>query len=269
MERLNNSEVESSSLMDFYEHEGSIADHQDKMYSEGDFYFTWWQNGRMKSIINLLRRRHFSISLDVGCAEGIYTSYLASISNFAIGCDISRPKLKRALTKGRSQNNISYVQADASALPFRESNFDCAICVDTIRYTNDLGRTISEVFRVSRGAVIVQNVTSFYEKVSYIHILDSSPIRLSSEELLTRMSIPYQGAFWIISGRALKNVCLNRAFKPIKIRRLEGMPAFWNFKIFTVNKHLFRATVRIAQFFSTKPMFNLLGGYSTILFEIT
>lgn len=64
--------------------------------------------------------REFESSLDVACGTGHSTAALSKISKKTVGCDLSQAMLSVA----RRHNAIDFVQANAEALPFNESEFD-------------------------------------------------------------------------------------------------------------------------------------------------
>lgn len=43
-------------------------------------------------------------ALDVGCAEGWYTAWMAESAVFAVGIDLSLPKLRRATAESNREN---------------------------------------------------------------------------------------------------------------------------------------------------------------------
>jgi len=88
--------------------------------------------------------------LDVGCGSGIISRELANHENEVIAMDISM----RYVKKGLCGNRLTFLQADASALPFIDSSIDVIICNHILEHVHNKQRVIFEIKRVMKeGAV--------------------------------------------------------------------------------------------------------------------
>ena len=81
-----------------------------------------------------------------------------------VGVDLSRPMLKVASRKARERtlgSPVSFLQADALALPFESNSFLCAVSSFALRNVEDLEKCISELVRVVRpgGRVAVLDLS--------------------------------------------------------------------------------------------------------------
>jgi ubiquinone/menaquinone biosynthesis C-methylase UbiE len=90
--------------------------------------------------------------LDVACGTGNYTAALSSLGGTWNGVDISAVMLTQARSK---TNAVSWLQSDATTLPFRNGLFDGAICTLAIHHFDDLERSFGEVRRVLRSGSFV------------------------------------------------------------------------------------------------------------------
>jgi len=74
--------------------------------------------------------------LDLGCGNGRHTLFFADKSQFIIGVDFSFELLKIAKKKCNLQeiNNVSYVMADITALPFKKNIFSGVIFLATLHH---------------------------------------------------------------------------------------------------------------------------------------
>jgi 2-polyprenyl-3-methyl-5-hydroxy-6-metoxy-1,4-benzoquinol methylase len=110
--------------------------------------------------------------LDVGCGEGWFTAALAGAGREAVGIDIAREPLRRALARDPSLD-LRCVPA-AGGWPLRDVSFDAVWAGEVIEHVADTAGWLSEVRRVLRsgGALVL-----------------STP----AHELLTRMALGLSG----------------------------------------------------------------------------
>lgn len=87
--------------------------------------------------------------LDVGCGPGNYTRYLAAANGgeLAVGVDASSSMLAAGV-KAEGGSNLAFVRADASALPFKDDEFDVVSCVGTVHMTKTPLGSLAEMTRV-------------------------------------------------------------------------------------------------------------------------
>lgn len=73
-----------------------------------------------------------------------------------VGADLSESMLDVARTKGAGHQNVSWVQADATALPFPDETFDVVVCASGLFFVPDMGAALREWRRVLRvGGTVV------------------------------------------------------------------------------------------------------------------
>ncbi|MCK1382899.1 class I SAM-dependent methyltransferase [Bradyrhizobium sp. 21] len=100
------------------------------------------------------------ILLDAGCGPGSITAALAGSVGKAIGVDIESRAIAAAnrLAAGTRLTNLSFVEADMTALPFEDGSFD-AVFFHAVLYHQTqatLTRTLAEARRVlKRGGLVV------------------------------------------------------------------------------------------------------------------
>lgn len=93
-------------------------------------------------------------ALDLGCGTGDLTRELARQgARRVIGGDFVPAMLVAADAKTRAQglNNVSYIVADALALPFEDDTFDCVTSGFLVRNVTDQARAFGEMQRVLRS----------------------------------------------------------------------------------------------------------------------
>jgi SAM-dependent methyltransferase len=87
--------------------------------------------------------------IDIGCGPGNYSRSLAIASGegLVVGVDASEAMVVAAVKRGGSAN-LSYLRADACALPFRDGTFDVACSVGVIHMIDDPFAALDEMVRV-------------------------------------------------------------------------------------------------------------------------
>ena len=93
--------------------------------------------------------------LDVATGTGDLAFTLGEQANVTsvLGIDLSRPMLKVACRKAKERSlgcPVSFLEADALALPFADDSFLCAVSSFALRNVEDLEKCISEMVRVVR-----------------------------------------------------------------------------------------------------------------------
>jgi ubiquinone/menaquinone biosynthesis C-methylase UbiE len=100
--------------------------------------------------------------LDIACGPGNFTSdYAVAVgaSGLAVGVDLSRPMLARALVDNAA-TGAHYVQGSAHLLPFADGSFDAVACYGALYLIPDPFRAVAEMIRVVRPEGRVAVMTS-------------------------------------------------------------------------------------------------------------
>jgi SAM-dependent methyltransferase len=83
--------------------------------------------------------------LDAGSGEGYGAALLASSGATAVvGADVD----PAAVTHARERYGLDFVEADLAELPFADSEFDLAVCFETIEHVADAKQALAELRRV-------------------------------------------------------------------------------------------------------------------------
>ena len=108
-----------------------------------------------------------STYLDVACGSGNYTVALAGLGGRWHGVDQSKEMIRSAKPKS---GGISWCQADAAALPFRDGVFDGAICTLAIHHFDALVPVFREVDRVAgEGRLVIFTATPEQMRGYWLH----------------------------------------------------------------------------------------------------
>ncbi len=85
--------------------------------------------------------------LDVGCGAGFLTNRLALESHEMVGLDVAAESLTVARNHDQTKS-VSYVFADAYALPFPDRSFDAVSAMDFLEHVERPEQIIAEISRV-------------------------------------------------------------------------------------------------------------------------
>jgi len=98
--------------------------------------------------------------LDVGCGPGFFCGELleeVGEHGSITGLDASPQMLALARRRCAGQGNVTFAEADATALPVEDASFDAALCVQVLEYVSDYPKALAELRRVVRpgGRILV------------------------------------------------------------------------------------------------------------------
>jgi SAM-dependent methyltransferase len=135
------------------------------MNTKTDYYETYWSSaghqpiGGLSGDVRRLFERHIgagSSCLDVGCGDGRTAGvWLSQQARQYTGVDVS----SRAVEMARSIGLDAVCIEDAAALPFPDSSFDVAVCLEVFEHLFDPQLAAGEIARVLRpGGVLLATV---------------------------------------------------------------------------------------------------------------
>lgn len=127
----------------------------------------WWEVGRRSLVRNLLHRYggnglngrngKWPRILEIGCGAGAMLEDLEHYGS-PVGMDIA----EAAPQYWRKRRLDSVSLADATALPFREEQFDIVIAIDVLEHVDDDVTAVAEMRRVCRpGGKLIATVPAF------------------------------------------------------------------------------------------------------------
>ena len=105
---------------------------------------TPWVIGRLKSHTADISSLKL---LDVGCGAGFLSNSLSLHQVQVTGVDLSQKSLVVAKAHDETKR-VTYLEANAYALPFPDQSFDAVTCMDFLEHVEEPGLAISEISRV-------------------------------------------------------------------------------------------------------------------------
>jgi len=120
-------------------------------YSKDHLIVGWSEDGLKRRLALVLRMiekaglRPGSLILDLGSGAGTYTRALNKIGHCCLGLDYSTKMIEAATKKGGA---AIYLVGEAYQLPFRESVFNCVICIGVLQSLERGDNLLREVYRI-------------------------------------------------------------------------------------------------------------------------
>jgi len=128
-----------------------------------DKYFEKWKQARKHRAYNEYlwtiqlaeeaNSRGLKKALDIGCAVGYQSVWLAKQGFNVTGLDISEKALNEAKELAEKENaTVTFVNGDAAQMPVPNNEFEMVLCSGVIQYntTNRIKQIISEIHRVMK-----------------------------------------------------------------------------------------------------------------------
>jgi len=108
--------------------------------------------------------------LEVGCGKGTLGLFVSVHCSEYVGVDFSVNALKHAKKLGK--DNMSYVCADASFLPFKEDVFNIVLCSEVLEHIPKYTKVLPECFSIlkPRGKLLI-TVPNRYNPTIFLSVL--------------------------------------------------------------------------------------------------
>lgn len=133
--------------------------------------------------------------LDVGCGTGSLTYKLREMapSSTIVGIDVAERYLEYARARG-TDPNITFQIANATSLPFGDSEFDRALSLLVLQFIPDTDRVVSELRRVVRpGGVVAACVWDNFGGMPHLRLFFDVAATLGFDQkrsLLRPLTVP-------------------------------------------------------------------------------
>ena len=136
--------------------------------------------------------------LDAGCGDGVFCRLATDAGGVVVGVDLSMGNLLSARV-GSAADEVSYVQADLEALPFRAGAFDLVISSHVVEHLPAPSAGLHELGRVARDLVVVAMLTCF--NPSAWALLGGGPYWTLSKRALIAIPIGLIRTVWALLRR--------------------------------------------------------------------
>lgn len=131
--------------------------------------------------------------LDIGAATGAFSIPLAKLGYQVTHLDMSQEMLKLAQAKATGLENIRFIQANASSLPFADQHFDLVLNQDgAVSFCGSQAeRAISEAIRVSKAKAVF--TVSNRAQIAAIGLEENLAVQ---SEILPAVDAMFEDGFW-------------------------------------------------------------------------
>jgi len=113
---------------------------------------------RFKSLARDVLSAKPSLTLDVGCGDGVYGIFFAHHSLEYVGADMSSQNLMRLNNWASRQNvkpSVSVVLCDVGHLPFRRNAFPLILCTEVLEHLPEPDRALREISNLNSQTLLV------------------------------------------------------------------------------------------------------------------
>ncbi len=148
--------------------------------------------------------------LDAACGSGRFLHQLAQAfpAMRMAGADLSLAYLAEARRYLRGRRNVSFLEANAEALPFAAGSFDIVTCVYLFHElpAGVRKQVVAEIARVLKpgGLFVFVNSLQWGDVAAYDGLLEAFPQRFHEPYFLDYLSAPLSGPDGIFAGAGLR-----------------------------------------------------------------
>ncbi|MBI1929965.1 methyltransferase domain-containing protein [Candidatus Poribacteria bacterium] len=133
---------------------------QDPWNFEGSSY----ERSRLQGLLEIVKQYPHDTILEVGCAEGVFTSKLSKIAKRVVAIDVSPTALARAKQRCK---DVTFVQSSLQDFHW-DSRFDLVVCAETLYYVKDVAQAIQQLSNLGNYCLVsyiareMKNLDSYF-----------------------------------------------------------------------------------------------------------
>ncbi len=130
---------------------------------------------RQKWFVEEILRPLSGVTLDCGCARGVWSKELKRRGLEVVGLDLSRKRLEMSRKEG---NNTDVVCGSATNLPFKADCFDSVVFLEIVEHMDEVCQNaalkeIESVLKIDGNMVATTpNRTVYYFMTKYLHLFE-------------------------------------------------------------------------------------------------
>jgi len=125
---------------------GRWFDRRAGAYEDG--FTTRWRDPVQQGSFDALALTGTDRLLDVGCGTGAASRKASALARSVVGVDLSSEMLREAGELASAIDNVTFMQADAEALPFADGSFTTVLCTNSFHHYPNPANALREMSRV-------------------------------------------------------------------------------------------------------------------------
>jgi len=172
-----------------------------------NFQSSRYEKDRLEFLLQIINNYPCDSILEVGCAEGIFTTHLQNIARQVVAIDISPTALSRARQRCPGTSFSQKDLRDFTSI----TRFDLVICSETLYYMKDVAEAIDKLTSLGKRCV-----------VSYIHREAKNLDPYFRQMPLTEYK-QFKKSYWLWK-RAMSVVVWENNGSPFYFKNLNGVP---------------------------------------------
>lgn len=175
---------------------------------------------REQLLLKFIHPEKKDIILDVGCASGRQSIFLARKARYVIGVDIAQAFVEEVKNQCERHHitNLRPIVGDIERSPFKDGTFDKIFCGELLEHVIDLDSTMGELYRVLKlnGMLVISvpnenNQGTLWERLkNFIRRSSFEPIKEFSMSNLKIHGDPHLRKF---DSKTLKELLERKGFK--------------------------------------------------------
>jgi len=117
--------------------------------------------------------------LEIGCGVGVVSEHLNNNYKMnVIGTDVDPKQIKIAKIFNKENENLKYIEADATELPFENDIFDLSLSLWVLHHVRDWHKVLEEIKRVlkPKSTIILYDLTYSQKLVNFYNYANSKRI---------------------------------------------------------------------------------------------
>ncbi len=129
-----------------------------------NFEASSYERRRFQGLLEIVKQYPHDTILEVGCAEGVFTSELSKIAKRVVAIDVSPTALARAKQRCK---DVTFVQSSLQDFQW-DSRFDLVVCAETLYYVKDVAEAIQQLSNLGSYCLVsyidreIKNLDSYF-----------------------------------------------------------------------------------------------------------
>ncbi|HLF15545.1 MAG TPA: SAM-dependent methyltransferase [Bacteroidota bacterium] len=115
-----------------------------------NFESSRYEQERLKLLLGEVERHSNGSILEVGCAEGVFSSMLSTVTRRVVGIDVSPTAVARARERCPG---MTFMTTSLEAFE-PEAKFDLVVCAETLYYIQDVREAINKLSSLGRRCIV-------------------------------------------------------------------------------------------------------------------